>query len=50
MRKLLILLTVCLTPVTGSAQSNMKPECPAGYDLVGTYCQNNSSGDIVLPN
>jgi len=46
----LILLTVSLTSVPATAQSNIKPKCPAGYDLVGTYCQNNSTGDIVLPN
>jgi hypothetical protein len=45
-----ILLTVPLLSVPVSAQSNMKPKCPAGYDLVGTYCQNNATGDIVLAN
>ena len=44
----LIFLTVSLTPFPASAQSNTM--CPAGYDLVGTYCQNNSTGDVVLPN
>jgi hypothetical protein len=46
----LIFLTVSLMPFPASAQSNIKPKCPAGYDLVGTYCQNNSTGDVVLPN
>jgi hypothetical protein len=46
----LILLTVSLMSIPASAQSSIKPKCPAGYDLVGTYCQNNSTGDIVLPN
>jgi hypothetical protein len=46
----LIILTVGLVSVPASAQSSIKPKCPAGYDLVGTYCQNNSTGDIVLPN
>ena len=47
---LVILLTVSLPSVPVSAQSNMKPKCPAGYDLIGTYCQTNASGDIVLAN
>jgi hypothetical protein len=46
----LILLTVSLMSVPASAQSSIKPKCPAGYDIVGTYCQNNSTGDIVLSN
>jgi hypothetical protein len=46
----LIFLTVSLMPFPASAQSNIKPKYPAGYDLVGTYCQNNSTGDVVLPN
>jgi hypothetical protein len=46
----LILLTVSLMSVPASAQSNIKPKCPVGYDVVGTYCQNNSTGDVVLPN
>jgi hypothetical protein len=51
MRKLaLIVLTVSLMSVPASAQSNMKPKCPAGYDFVGTYCQSYSTGDIVLQN
>jgi hypothetical protein len=51
MRKLaLILLTVSLMSVPASAHSNIKPKCPSGYDLVGTYCQDNSTEDIVLPN
>ena len=45
-----ILISVSLMSVPASAQSNLKPRCPPGYDLVGTYCQNNSSGDIVLAN
>jgi hypothetical protein len=45
-----ILFTISLMSVPASAQSNLKPRCPPGYDLVATYCQNNSSGDIVLPN
>lgn len=43
-----MVLTVSLLSVPVSAQSNMKPKCPAGYDLIGTYCQNNATGDIVL--
>jgi hypothetical protein len=31
----LIFLTVSLMPFPASAQSNIKPKCPAGYDLVG---------------
>ena len=51
MRKLaLILLTASLIPVSASAQSNIKPKCPTGYDLIGAYCQNDSTGDIVLAN
>jgi len=50
MRKLaLALLTISLTSVPASAQWNFKPKCPAGYDLVGTTCQNGSTGDIVVP-
>jgi hypothetical protein len=50
MRKLaLIFLTVSLMPFPALAQSNIKPKCPADYDLVGTYCQNNTTGDVVLP-
>ena len=33
-----------------AAQSSAKPQCPAGYDLIGTVCQNGSTGDVVLPN
>ena len=43
------LLTISLMAVPGSARSNVKPECPAGYDLLGAVCQNGSTGDIVLP-
>ena len=51
MRKLaLVFLTISLMSVPAAAQSNLKPKCPAGYELVGTYCQNNSTGDTVLPN
>jgi hypothetical protein len=32
-----------------AAQQN-KPHCPAGYELIGTVCQNTSTGDVVLPN
>jgi hypothetical protein len=46
----LIFLAVSLTPVPASAQPNIKPRCPAGYDFVGTYCQNISTGDVVLAN
>jgi hypothetical protein len=46
----LILVTVSLMSVPASAQSSIKPKCSTGYDLVGTYCQNKSTGDIVLPN
>jgi hypothetical protein len=50
MRKLaLTLLTISLMSDPASAQSNFKPKCPAGYDLVGTGCQNGSTGDIVFP-
>jgi hypothetical protein len=44
----IVVLTVSLLSVPVSAQSNMKPKCPAGYDLIGTYCQNNATGDVVL--
>jgi hypothetical protein len=51
MRKLaLTILTVSLLSVSVAAQSNAKPQCPAGYDLAGTLCQDSSNGDIVLPN
>jgi hypothetical protein len=49
MRKLaFIILAVSLTSIPAAAQSNTK--CPAGYELVGTYCQSKSTGDVVLPN
>ena len=47
---LLILFTITLTSVPGSTQSKAHPKCPAGYDFVGTVCQNSSTGDIALPN
>jgi hypothetical protein len=51
MRKLtLALLTVSVLSVAAMAQSNTKPQCPAGYSPVGPVCQDSSSGDIVLPN
>ena len=45
----LIVLTVSLMAVPTAAQ-NIKSKCPAEYDLVGPYCLNNSSGDVLLPN
>jgi hypothetical protein len=45
-----IVLTASSLSVQVSAQSNMQPKCPAGYDLIRTYCQNNATGDIVLAN
>jgi hypothetical protein len=45
-----ILFSISLMSVPASAKSNLIPKCPPGYDLAGTYCQNNSMGDIVLPN
>jgi hypothetical protein len=51
MRKLaLTILTVSLLSVPAAAQSNDNPQCPAGYYLVGSLCQDDSNGDIVLPN
>jgi hypothetical protein len=45
-----IIFAVSLTSVPVSVQSNAKAKCPAGYELVGAYCQSNSTGDVVLPN
>jgi hypothetical protein len=51
MRKFaLIVLSISLMSIPALAQSNFKPKCPAGYDLVATVCQNNATGDVVLPN
>jgi hypothetical protein len=48
MRKLaFILFTISITSTPASAQA---PKCPAGYELIGAYCQSNSTGDVVLPN
>jgi hypothetical protein len=48
MRKLaFILFTVGITAVTASAQAE---KCPAGYELIGAYCQSISTGDVVLSN
>jgi len=48
MRKLaFILFTISITSVPDSAQA---AKCPAGYELIGAYCQSNSTGDVVLPN
>jgi len=46
----LTILTVSLLSVPAAAQSNDNPRCPAGYFLVGNLCQDDSNGDIVLPN
>ena len=49
MRTLTVALLVTgLMSVAAAAQQN-KPHCPTGYDLIGTLCQNGSTGDIVLP-
>jgi hypothetical protein len=48
MRKLsFILFTIGITSVPASAET---AKCPAGYELVGAYCQSYSTGDVVLPN
>ena len=48
MRKLaFFLFTISITSVPASAQP---AKCPAGYELVGAYCQSNSTGDVVPPN
>jgi hypothetical protein len=41
-----ILFTISITSGPASAQA---AKCPAGYELVGAYCQSNSTGDVVLP-
>ena len=46
----LAFLVVSLLSGTATAQSATKPQCPAGYNAVGTVCQDGVSGDIVLPN
>jgi hypothetical protein len=46
----LALCAISLMSIFATAQSNTKPQCPAGYSLVGPVCQESSSGDIVLPN
>jgi hypothetical protein len=45
----LAFVAIGLMATTAVAQSSAKLRCPAGYDLIGTYCQNSSTGDIVLP-
>ena len=45
----LAFLAIGLMSVAAAAQSSTKPQCPAGYDLIGTVCQNSSTGDVVLP-
>ena len=47
MRKLaIILFAMSITSVSASARA---AKCPTGYELVGAYCQSNSTGDVVLP-
>jgi hypothetical protein len=42
-------LVMGLVSTAAAAQSGAKPQCPAGYDLIATVCQNGSAGDVVLP-
>jgi len=48
-RLALALLAIGLVSVTAVAQSSTKTHCPAGYDLIGAFCQSRSTGDVVLP-
>ena len=48
-RLALALMAIGLMAVTAMAQSSTKAHCPPGYELIGTVCQNSSTGDIVLP-
>ncbi len=32
-----------------AAGQTAKSQCPAGYELVGQYCQDSKTGDVVLP-
>jgi hypothetical protein len=48
-RLALTFLAIGLMSVTAVAQSSTKAHCPRGYDLIGTVCQNSSTGDVVLP-
>ena len=45
----LAFVAIGLMSVAAAAQSSTKRQCPAGYDLIGTVCQNSSTGDVVLP-
>jgi hypothetical protein len=45
----LVILGLGFLSLAASAQSNPKPQCPAGYEFVGGICQDPSSGDTVLP-
>jgi len=50
MRKLALpILIVSLLSVPVAAQSTNNPQCPAGYELLGKLCHDNSNGDVVLP-
>jgi len=48
-RLALTFLAIGLMSVTAVAQSSTKTHCPKGFDLIGTVCQNSSTGDVVLP-
>jgi hypothetical protein len=48
-RLALTFLAISLMSVTAVAQSSSKTRCPRGYSLIGTICQNSSTGDVVLP-
>jgi len=52
MRRLALLgvSLISLISAAANAQPSAKPQCPAGYQLIGPVCQNSSSGDVVLPN
>ena len=48
-RLTLALMAIGLMSVAAMAQSSTTTHCPAGYELIGTVCQNSSTGDVVLP-
>jgi hypothetical protein len=48
-RLALALIAIVLMSATALAQSGTNKHCPAGYELIGTFCQNSSTGDVVLP-
>ena len=44
---LAILAASFLSPSAAGQPAGL--QCPAGYELVGQYCQDSKTGDVVLP-